>query len=324
LFYSCNQKHKKDNNDLLENEQIIPEIKDLNKQIEENPNIDSLYYKRALVYMKNKLIYDALNDINKSLQLSPENTKYMITLADIYFSMKHIDNCRETLIKAQDNDPENTEPILKLAELNLILKDYDKMHLYLNKAIDIDKTNSEVYFMRGVGFKETGDTINALKNFHIATSLNSEFYKAFVEAGILCVEINDPLAIEYLNTAINLNPESIEARYPLALFFQENNYIDKAIQEYYTITSIESTYYPAYYNLGYIYLVVVEDYKKAIAFFDEAIRYNVEYTEAYYNRGLAYEKLGDFENARKDYKKALSIYTNYDKAIKALNRIEKK
>ena len=48
---------------------------------------------------------------------------------------------------------------------------------------------------------------------------------------------------------------------------------------------------------------------------------NPEYTEAYYNRGFAYELLKDVENSQRDYNKVLELHPNYEKAIDGLNRI---
>ena len=57
-------------------------------------------------------------------------------------------------------------------------------------------------------------------------------------------------------------------------------------------------------------------------FFDESIKKDPEYFEAYYNRGYAYELSGDYRKAYEDYQKSLKIKVNYDKAIEGLNRLD--
>ncbi len=321
FYQSCHRGKKQSNDQTVE--AVDPKIKDFTEQIEQNPDDHTLWYKRSLVYLELKMPYEALSDINKALQIDPQNTKYTITLGDIYFSMGHMDNCRKALISAQDNDPTNVEPVLKLAELDLILKDYEKMNMYLNKALDIDKTNSQAYFMRGVALKEQGDSAGALKQLHQSTMFDPENYKAFVEAGILAMEMHKPIAEEYLNTALNLKPTSIEARYALAMFFQEQGKLNEAMNEYYNILKVDKKYAPAYFNLGFIHLVDLQLYDQAIGYFTDAIQSNPRYAEAYYNRGYCYELLGNIEAARKDYQQALSIKTNYQKAIEGLNRLDR-
>jgi tetratricopeptide (TPR) repeat protein len=297
-------------------------LNSLSEEIDASPEDHTLYHKRALRYLELEMPYEALTDINKALQFDPQNTMYTITMADIYFAMGHIDNCRKALITAQDNDPANVEPVLKLAELDLILKDYEKMNLYLNKALEIDKTNAKVFFMRGVALKEQGDSLNAMRNFHQATIYDPDYYNAFVDAGILASEMHDPIAVEYLHTALNLNPASIEARYALALYFQNEGLLNEAMKEYYNILSIDPENSNAHYNLGYIHLVDLQLYDQAIIHFTDAIKANPRYAEAYYNRGYCYELKGDVEAAKRDYQQALSIKTNYQKAIDGMNRID--
>ncbi len=320
MFIACGQKNKTtESND----EGIDSVIASLTESIDKSPNDHDLYHQRALRYLELQMPYEALSDINMALQLNPQNTKYTLTMADIYFAMGHIDNCRKALITAQDNDPANIEPVLKLAELDLILRDYEKMNLYLNKAMEIDKTNAQIYFMRGMSLKEQGDSLAAMKQYNIATTYDPEYYNAFVEAGILASELNDPIATEYLNTALNLKPASIEARYALAMYLQNNGLLNEAMQEYYNILEIDNKHAPSHYNLGYIHLVDLLLYNQAIVHFNDAIEADPRYAEAYYNLGYCYELLGNIEAARRNYQEALAIKTNYSKAIEGLNRLDR-
>jgi tetratricopeptide (TPR) repeat protein len=322
LFSACSRCSKK-NETQTQDESIDSRLAELTKQIDAAQDDHKLWHSRALLYLELKMPYEALSDINRALQLDPENTSYSITLADIYFSMGHFDNCRKALISAQDNDPSNVEPVLKLAELDLILKDYEKMNLYLNKALEIDNSNAQVFFMRGVALKEQGDSLAALRSLHQATSFDPEHYRSFVEAGILASELGDPIAVEYLSTALNLKPASIEARYALAMYYQKNAMLNEAMKEYYNILTIDKKHAPSHYNLGYIHLVDLQLYNQAIGHFSDAIQSNPNYAEAYYNRGYSYELLGNVEAARKDYQEALAIKTNYKLALDGLQRIER-
>ncbi len=52
----------------------------------------------------------------------------------------------------------------------------------------------------------------------------------------------------------------------------------------------------------------MKDYEKAIADYDEAIRLNSNYANAYYNRGVAHFNLGKKDKALADWKEAGKIY----------------
>jgi tetratricopeptide (TPR) repeat protein len=62
----------------------------------------------------------------------------------------------------------------------------------------------------------------------------------------------------------------------------------------------------AEFNKG-IDFAVREDWDTAIACFTEAIRINPDYAKAYYNRGVAYEELGEKAKAATDFAKAKEL-----------------
>lgn len=294
----------------------------LNKLIEKEPNNPDLYNERAKAYLEIKKTGDALSDINKAINLNPKKAQYFITLSDIYFATGKVGRCRESLEKALELEPKNTEALLKTAELHFYFKRYEETYKYINKAIDTDKNNSRAYFMRGMALKEAGDTVRAIIDLQKTTELDGTNFEAYLQLGMLFSKKKNSLATEYFDNAIKLDTNSIEARYAKAMYMQEVGEYNEAIKLYKTILRINPEYKYAYYNIGYIHLVYLQVYKTAIEYFTKAIMIDGNYAEAYYNRGYSYELGGDIRNAMKDYQKALSIKSNYKKAIDGLNRIQ--
>lgn len=323
LLTACGPGKENTSNNI--NQDSIPsDLATLNKKISDNPKDAESYNKRATYYVLNKDIENALRDINQALQIDPKNSSYLRTLSDIYFSMGKVEKCRETLFKAMEINPTDNEAILKFSELLFYLKEYQKVLDYTSKALKNDENIAKAYFIKGMTFKEIGDTVKAVKSFQIAVEKNQDYYDAYMQLGLLFSIANNPLAIDYFNNALNINPKSIEAYYGLAMFYQENEQEKKAIDIYKNIIKLDPKDKRPYYNIGYINLVYLKKYDEAITYFDEALKYDPAYSEAYYNRGLANELSGNKKSAISDYKKALEIKTNYDKAIKALNRLEGK
>lgn len=317
---SCSGSQKQDDSNNVDT--TLTEIERLNKNIAENPEVDSLYYQRAMYFLRNNNLNKALNDISTAIDLNPEKTENYILLGDIYLAQGSIENCRKTLLKAFDMDPKNPEPSLKLAELNLFLEDYDKVYLYLSKALEIDKYSAQAYFMRGYARLEQGDTTKAIVDLQEATQLDAEYFDAFIMLGYIMEKMGDPIAGNYFKTAVSINEYSIEGHYAYGFWLQSNGEYNSAIHQYDAILNMDKNYAQAWYNIGYIYLVYMEDFQGAIERFDKAIKANPEYVEAYFNRGLAYEEMGKYDKAEADYRKALDLRENYDKAIEGLNRLE--
>lgn len=304
------------------NDSIPSDMAALNKKIADNPKDAASFNKRAELFIQKKDVENALRDINQALQIDPKNSAYLRTLSDIYFSMGKVEKCRETLLKAIEINSADNEAILKLSELLFYLKEYQKVLDYTSKALKNDENTAKAYFIKGMTFKEIGDTSKAVKSFQIAVEKNQDYYDAYMQLGLLFSIAGNPLAVDYFNNALNINPKSIEAYYGLAMFYQENEQEKKAIDIYKNIIKLDPKDKRPYYNIGYINLVYLKKYDEAINYFGEALRYDPTYAEAYYNRGFAYELSGNKKNALSDYKKALELKTNYEKAIKAINKLE--
>ncbi|MFO8086943.1 MAG: hypothetical protein R6T91_03930 [Bacteroidales bacterium] len=84
----------------------VSELQQLNQQIDQNPDIDSLYHKRAIIYLSRGNLNKALSNINKAISMGGKKSQYMLTLADIYFSMPtpRLDKTKQTLETARRSD----------------------------------------------------------------------------------------------------------------------------------------------------------------------------------------------------------------------------
>ena len=88
----------------------------------------------------------------------------------------------------------------------------------------------------------------------------------------------------------------------------QKNYHD-AIKCYDEAIRLNPNYFDAYYNLGLTYRKL-NDLKQAIAEYTKAIKLNLNFTYAYINRGNAYDDLGEHYRAISDYDKAIQIDPN--------------
>jgi len=298
-------------------------LAELNRQIAADEKDAGLYEQRAKLYISLKEINQALNDINKSLQIDPKKAASYITLSDIYLLMGQPQNCEESLQKAVSLDPKNINANLKLANLYLIVKDYKKVDQYVKEVLSLDKTNSTARFTRAIALLETGDTAHAVGDLMDAVKLNQSYFEAYMQLGELFAIRKDPLAAAYFNNALRVRPNSKEALYNLGMFYQESGQYEKAIAAYEVLGKADTTFRDAPYNIGYINLVYLQDFTKAVEYFSKAIARDPKYAESWYNRGLSYEQLKEYQKAYDDYQKSLKLKVNYEKAITGLNRLDK-
>jgi tetratricopeptide (TPR) repeat protein len=322
LFSSCRETKKNDDK-AQKTDSLTIALSEITQKIAGDISNPDLYHHRSELYLQDHQFDGSLKDINKAISLSGKNPYYYITLSDIYLAMGKPDPCRESLLKALNLDPENKKALLKAAKLELIVKEYKQTFEYIKQALNVDKINPEAYFTRGVALLETGDTSSAILDFQTTISQDQQNYDAYMELGEIYSTRKDNLAVDYLKDALKIKPNNKEALYFLGMVYQENSQYDNAIQTYLTLQKTDSSFKNAPYNIGYIYLVYMKDFKQAEKYFTDAIKLDPAYAEAFYNRGLAYEYDGSYSNAYRDYKKTLELSVNYQKAIDGLNRIDK-
>ena len=296
----------------------------LNARIGGDPKNPALYAKRAELWLTNGKIQLAYDDISAAVRLDSMNYDYQFRFSEISFVNGKSRQTKQALEKCLEIKPEDANARLKLAELYIYVKEYKKSLALLKEITDIDKLNAKAYFLKGLSFKLAGDTALAITNYQRSVELDQEYYHAYMQLGVLFGAKHNPVAIDYYNNALNLNPKSSEALYAKALFFQDHGDIKAAITGYNMLLQIDTANYFGYFNLGYIAFNFDKDYRKATVMFSRALTFNPAYAEAYYMRGLSFEQLGEYAKSIRDYTEAIKTAPGYELAIVGLDRVEKK
>lgn len=322
FLFSCDSLLDKSKAKGGENFNAADSVEILTRLINNDSTNYEYFEKRAFYYLQKGNIDPAFRDLSYALQLKPDAPSLYFMLSDIYFLLGKTDNSISALKKAYELGPENEKAFLKLSERYLMLQDYDNALAYAERAISMNLDNSDAYYYKGIVKMETGDTLAALNNLKIACNLDTLNYKAFMQVGGLLSVLNDTTAESYFVGALKASPGDESALFLLALFYQEHWKFDKAIEAYQVINEFYPDNQRAFYNLGYIYLVELNEPKNAADAFRQAIVIYPKYLEAIYNLGRTYEELGQYDLAREQYRKSLELLPNYPLAVQGLNRLD--
>jgi tetratricopeptide (TPR) repeat protein len=293
----------------------------VSRQIIENPNDPKLYVKRAKLLLQNNDFEKAKQDVLKALETDSSFSDAYELLADIAIATKEGKEVKKYLEKAIEKNPENISAHLKLAQLYLAFNNFEDALESVNNALKSDMYNADAYYLKSTIFLIAGDTANAISNLQTAIEQNPEFYKAYVDLGYIYAQKKSPLALEYYNNAIQINPTNPTAIYNKSLFLQEMGNYEKALEGYDLILKINPVEFRAYYNKGYIYLTVYKNYEKAITAFKNVVKINSSYPDALYNLGLAYELSGNKDSALFYYKEALKRDATHPLAATGISRL---
>lgn len=272
--------------DMTDSEKL--EILDL--QIEKHPNDADLLAQRAQVLLNLGRAKEASYDINKAVKAEPDNEKYLMLQADIYFANGDVSNSYSALSAAEKLSPDSKEVQLKMGELTFYSRDYDRSLKHLTNVTEKEPDNRTALFMKGYIYKETGDTMSAVTLLRKVCDLYPDYEPAFEELGILYATHHDPMAVEYLATALRLEPTNTNAMYALAMYYQETEEYAEAEKLYRQMLDVNPNSSDALNNLGWLEKEVYGDIDRALEYFTKALEANPMNEEAQKNAALFTEK----------------------------------
>ena len=279
------------------------------------------YINRARWYLANEQVGNAIRDINSALSIDGKNVDALLVLADIYYALGDEDNIMLTLNKATEIAPMDSRPVVKLAELSFLQGNTNLANAYLDKALELNSLNPQAYYMRGIICMSKNDTVQALKQFMKARSQDDTFVDPVLQIANIYAAQRDPMAREFYNLAIDMEPDNYGTYYDLAMYLQDNGNPEKALEIYDTLDVKIPGSYQILFNKGYVNLVYLFDYDEAINCFDKALEINPKSVDALLNKGVAYEQKGDYKKAKSIYLQILKGNPNYQLAIDALQRL---
>ena len=327
FLFGCDQAPQ-DNVDVV---QEVPEVSEefpgqvrldsLTALLDKDPDNAELLNERAKVFLDVDQNNFALADAGRALLIDSTVAKYYLTISDIYFRLNKPNKCKNALLMAVELQPDYEEPLYRLAQFELYLRNYQESINYANDMLRVDARDDRPFMVKGLCYKELGDTAKAIQNFLEATTENPDNYDGYVELGILHYLQKDPLAEGFLKSALDIRPEGIDALYALGMHYQGADKLNEALETYTRIIGVDSTYSSAYFNMGYVQYQHLQLYNEALANFDKAVKVNPKYYQAVYMRGLCYEAKGDVERAKREYAYALELNPNYQRAADVMQRL---
>jgi tetratricopeptide (TPR) repeat protein len=286
----------------------------------ERPNDPLAYHNRAVWKLDRSNPQGAFDDWDLALRADSGFALAWEEQAKMLFQMQKFEACLEKLDGCLMHAPGSSACLLKRAEFAIHLQQFENAFEYLNDALRLNNQEHEAYWMKGKIYAMTGADEKALSSYQTAIEVNPEFFEGFITLGMFLAEKSDPMAEEYYRSAMELNSMAVEPMYNLAIFYQNQQRLDDALDLYRQILALDPENATASFNQGYIHLEYRAQYDSAVYWFSEAIVRLPYYHQAFFNRGLAYESLGMQTEAIADYGQALRIKPDYTAAARAKER----
>lgn len=296
---------------------------DMSRQIASNPDNAELYYQRGLIYFDTKYLNRAEADLNTAIHLDSANALYYYAQARTQYAMFKTLNAAKYFELAIEKKPDFKEAKTKLADLYFFTKEHPKSINLTNSLLADDDNDYYAHYLKGMNYRDMGDTVKALSHFQKSIERNANDFNSYLISGILYTQLNNPIALDFLNGALRIRPNDASAFFARAGFFQKKKQYKMALYDYRKVIKLKPDNAECYYNVGYINFETgfVDE---AIRNFDIGIQLDNNLVPAYYMRGLCHEMKGNRENAKRNYEYALKLNGNYTLASSGLERLNKK
>ncbi|GLJ55467.1 hypothetical protein SUGI_1191050 [Cryptomeria japonica] len=194
----------------------------------------------------------------------------------------------------------------------------DALSLY-ETVLETDTGNVEAHIGKGICLQMQGLTQPAFQSFAEAIRLDPQNACAYTHCGVLYKDEGHLLqAAEAYQKAITVDPMYKPAAEYLAIVLTDigtslklAGNVQEGIQKYYEALKADSRYAPAYYNLGVVYSEMMQ-YDMALSCYEKAALQRPMYAEAYCNMGVIYKNRGDLDAAIACYERCLAVSPNFE------------
>lgn len=296
-------------------------IDSLTALINKNPDNAIYLAERASLLLDNRQYKEALDDIDKAWLLDSNHIRVQLIRGDVYYVLNRTRASRDSWLRCVEQDPENETCRMRLAELYLAVKDLEAAQEHLRVILESNKTNANAHFMMGVVIRDLyGDTDRAMLSIQRAIEIKEDYVDALDMMGVLLTAKGDPLAVKYLQNALNIYPNRHDLLYKIGYAYMRFGKFNEAMEMFTKATIINPKDEQSFFNMGFIH-VETKNYDIARDYFDKAVQANPESFKAYYGRGYAHEMLGNVRAAIEDYTHALALNPEYEPANESLKRL---
>lgn len=299
----------------------IAEIDEISRLITEDPKNAEWYHIRASLYYERGVLRESVRDWLTAVALDSLNPEYYHRLSDALMDDNQPLEAIEFMEDIVGIFPERIPSLLKLGELYLIMGFYDDAIQSFNRVILVEPNHPDALFMKGLTFRDQGDTSRALRFLQAAINADPGITDAYLILGQLHQRLGNPIAERFFENAIRLEPDNPIVYHALAEYYHFNDQLDRALAEYRSMHRRFPLYPDAFYNSGLIFMEK-DSIDAAYEMFEMSIKVRPTMARGYFYMGLIYEQKKDYLRALDLYDQAISLSPSFKRAEEAIQRVQ--
>ncbi|CAK93756.1 unnamed protein product (macronuclear) [Paramecium tetraurelia] len=275
-----------------------------------NPNNSLIYHNRGILYYNMEKNEEALLDYNKAIELNSQDSKIYNNRGNLYSDLGRSDDALNDFNQAIKLDPNFSDAYNSRAMLYVDLGKNDQALIDFGQAIKL-KAQSNILKNRGILLFNLNQFDEALKDFNEAINLTQNDSTLYLNAAIILQAQNkNQEALEHYNLSIKLNTNDQRAYKSRAMLYSNLGEVQLAVSDLSKAILLKSDDFNAYYHRGK--LIIYWKQKQlnlALQDFNQSIRLNPKYQNAYDCRGCLFLELGENNKAESDFSKSIELNT---------------
>ena len=299
----------------------IPDLAQVNKFILQDPNNANLFRIRSQILLDSGRNKEALSDAKRALSINPEDQYNFVVVGKAHRALGHVDSALSACATAEQNGFADPDNFMLMGDLYLVVRQYAKSLDYLNKALKMAPFEPRIYFLKGMVFWETKDTVKAISNWQTSIEQDPEYADGYCRlATYYMAKKQYSVAEQFLRSGLRLRPNDAFLNFDMGVFLTYRNFPDSSIGFYEKALALDPKLSPARINLG-VLRYRNGSFSEALQLLEPCVKDDPKNSLLAYYLGLSYRKNEMEEKAVSELERAVALGGEYGKeAAKALKK----
>ena len=300
-----------------------PVFAGISDSIKKAPSDHVLYFRRAVLLNKNNFPEPALADFEKAWSLKKDE-RYALAISSLWLEKKP-DSAVVFLNSALKELPESILLRLSLARSYRAMGKTDEALRICNEILQINPQQVDVLKMKADLLETKGAIVDATNILETAYRLTPYDIELNYMLALKYAETKNPRVLTLCDSLIQQDTEGIHAEpyYYKGIYYSIINNKQKALEQFNDAIKHDYYFLDAYIEKGRVYFDQ-QKLDEAYKVFNLAMSISPKFAEAYYWMAKSQEAMGQKEEARLNYQRAYGLDNSIIEAKQAAERLGKR
>ena len=251
-------------------------VKQLTEAIAGDSLLAGAYFYRGIALANLGMLKEAANDYLKTERLDKSNTEALRKGAIVYSRLDNFNAAIKNYNMILDLDPDNPQAWLERGNFKMKLEDYLGAAADFTTALTLNPGLAEAFYNRGRSLVQEDKFAEAIPDFQKSADMQYKSAAAYFYSGM--------------------------AAYQMKKIMESRRYLEKSLEvdsrmEYSAKTN---------HMLGIICMLQQHN-REAITFFNRSVELDTAFTDAFYNRGIAFGMMEEYQKAVEDLERSIAL-----------------